>query len=181
MPAAASFALPAVASDKLAIALLLVATQLQLCRPLSFVLPPLRLLASIKQSQGRGWLCWVLEVAVLVTTTSVVCVIQNSFLPQRVQPTLPSGSGGFCESGCCCGCCARLACSPRLMGRKLPSRALARLALSCSAHRSCRPDGVQNDLPNLSISVGGGKESNYDCLSNGERNGKLGVCPISAC
>ena len=50
-----------------------------------------------------------------------------------------------------------------------------------SAVLGCRPDGVQNDLPNLSISVGGGKESNYDCLSNGERNGKLGVCPISAC
>lgn len=42
-----------------------------------------------------------------------------------------------------------------------------------------RPDGLQSDLPNLSISVGGGKESNFDGLSNGERNGLLGVCPIS--
>jgi len=31
-----------------------------------------------------------------------------------------------------------------------------------------KPDDVQNDLPNLSISVGGGIKRNYDCLSNGE-------------
>ena len=55
-----------------------------------------------------------------------------------------------------------------------------RAPLGSCYRRSYRPDGVQNDPPNLSISVGGGKESNYDCLSNGERNGKLGVCPISA-
>jgi len=30
------------------------------------------------------------------------------------------------------------------------------------------PDGVQSDLPNLSISVGGGEENNCDCPSNGE-------------
>jgi len=31
-----------------------------------------------------------------------------------------------------------------------------------------QPDGVQSDLPNLSIPVGRGRETKRDCLSNGE-------------
>jgi hypothetical protein len=34
---------------------------------------------------------------------------------------------------------------------------------------------LEEDPSNLSILVGGGKESDNGCLSNGERNGRLGV------
>jgi len=37
----------------------------------------------------------------------------------------------------------------------------------CANQRRNQPDDLQSDLPNLSISVGGGKESNHDCFSNG--------------
>ena len=37
-----------------------------------------------------------------------------------------------------------------------------------AVYSSSCPDGTRRNLPNLSISVGGGRESNSDWLSNGE-------------